>query len=183
MSRIGRLPITVPDSVAVNISANLIVVKGPKGELSLAFPSQVEVKFADGQIQVQSAASNLHGLFRSLIANNVKGVTDGWVKTLELSGTGYRANATGSELNLSLGLSHPVVVKAPPEISFAVNENKIVVMGINKTLVGEVAAKIRALRPADVYKAKGFKYEGEVIRRKAGKAAKAGATGAGAGGK
>lgn len=176
MSRIGRQPITIPQSVTVTVTGLTVAVKGPKGELNLPVSNQVQVKIKDGQVLVDSAAPNLHGLFRSLIANNVTGVTDGWTKVLELSGTGYRAAINGTELNLSLGLSHPVVVKAPAGISFAVEENKITVSGIDKALVGEVAAKIRHLRPADVYKAKGFKYAGEVIRLKPGKAAKAGAT-------
>jgi len=180
MSRIGRQIIIIPESVTIIQSSQTVVVKGPKGELTLRLPEQVQLKVQDGQARVESSASNLHGLFRSLIANNVVGVTDGWTKVLELSGTGYRATTTGSELNLSLGLSHPVAVTAPVGISFAVVENKITVAGIDKVQVGEVAAKIRRLRPADVYKAKGFKYEGEVIRLKPGKAAKAGATGTGA---
>lgn len=180
MSRIGRQPIIIPESVTITQTGQTVVVKGPKGELTLRMPDQVQLKVQDGQARVESPAPNLHGLFRSLIANNVTGVTDGWTKVLELSGTGYRAATTGAELNLSLGLSHPVTVTAPAGISFAVVENKITVMGIDKALVGEVAAKIRGLRPADVYKAKGFKYEGEIIRLKPGKAAKAGATGTGA---
>lgn len=177
MSRIGRQPIIIPESVTLTLTGQTVVVKGPKGELTLRMPDQVQLKMQEGQAVVESPAPNLHGLFRSLIANNVTGVTDGWTKVLELSGTGYRAATNGAELNLSLGLSHPVVVTAPAGISFTVEENKITVMGIDKALVGEVAAKIRGLRPADVYKAKGFKYAGEVIRLKPGKAAKAGATG------
>jgi large subunit ribosomal protein L6 len=173
MSRIGKLPITVPQSATVTISGKTIVVKGPKGELSLTIPDQVTVVQEADKLIVTSDASNLHGLIRTLVANNVHGVTEGWSKVLEVNGTGYRAATTGSELNLSLGFSHPVIIKAPAGISFQVVENKITVSGFDKTLVGEVAAKIRKTRPADPYKAKGMKYEGEVIRRKAGKAAKA----------
>ncbi len=178
MSRIGKLPISLPAATAVSVNNNQVVVKGPKGELTLNIPGAVKVTLEGNKVIVASTASNLHGLIRSLIANNVHGVSEGWSKTLEITGTGYRATATPSELNMSLGFSHPVIVKAPAGITFAVNENKIVVSGIDKVLVGEVAAKIRKSRPADVYKAKGVKYEGEYIHRKAGKAAKAGATGA-----
>jgi len=182
MSRIGRLPITIPEAVTVTVTGKEVTVKGLKGELSWTTPKVVEVKIEDGRVIVSSSQSNLHGLSRSLIANMVVGVNTGWSKTLELSGTGYRAATTGGELNLALGFSHPVVIKAPVGVTFAVNENKIVVSGADKILVGEVAAKIRRLRPADPYKAKGFKYEGEIIRRKAGKAAKTGAGPAATGG-
>ncbi len=177
MSRIGKLPIIVPKTVTVDIRDGLVVVSGPKGELTTKIPSEVKVTRDGDKVIVNSEMSNLHGLIRTLINNCVLGVTDGWTKVLELNGTGYRANTTGAELNLALGFSHPVVVKAPTGITFTVVENKITVLGADKVVVGEVAAKIRRLRPADVYKAKGFKYEGEIIRRKAGKAAKAGATG------
>ncbi|MDO8488043.1 MAG: 50S ribosomal protein L6 [bacterium] len=180
MSRIGRQPITIPSGVTVTVTGQTVTVVGSKGELTLHVPAQVKVEVKDNQAVVTSAAPNLHGLFRTLVANQVVGVSTGWEKGLELSGTGYRAATSGSELNLSLGFSHPVVVKAPAGITFKVEENKITVAGIDKVLVGEVAAKIRHLRPADVYKAKGLKYVGEVIRRKPGKAAKAGATGAAA---
>lgn len=177
MSRVGRQPITIPETVTVTVTGREVTTKGPKGELTLVIPEQVQVQVQEGKVIVSSAMPNLHGLFRSLIANNITGVTSGWTKTLELSGTGYRASTDGGKLNLSLGLSHPVTVAAPEGITFAVAENKITVSGANKVLVGEMAAHLRNLRPADVYKAKGFKYEGEVIRRKPGKAAKAGATG------
>lgn len=175
MSRIGKLPITIPSTVKVVLGDNVVVVNGPKGELSLNIPPQVKVTVDDNKILVASEASNLHGLIRSLLANNVRGASDGWSKTLEINGTGFRATTNGSELNMSLGFSHPVIIKAPVGVTFTVNENKIVVAGFDKVLVGEIAAKIRKARPADVYKAKGLKYEGEYIRRKAGKAAKAGA--------
>ena len=167
----------------MSINGSKVGVTGPKGSLEWIMPGGVEAKNEDGKIVVSAKLSNLHGLSRSLIANMVKGVGDGWSKTLELSGTGYRASTNGAELNLSLGFSHPVVVKAPEGMTFEVTENKIRILGIDKVKVGEVAAKIRLLRPADPYKAKGLKYEDEVIRRKAGKAAKAGAVGAGTGGK
>ncbi len=183
MSRIGRQPITIPDTATVVVSGSTVVVKGPKGELSLKLPVGVQVRVEGQEVKVSSTQSNLHGLIRSLIANNVHGVTEGWTKALELSGTGYRSSTNGTELNLSLGLSHPVVIKAPQGITFAVEENKISVQGFDKVQVGEVAAHIRGWRPADVYKAKGLKYVGEVIRRKAGKAAKTGPATAGGGGK
>lgn len=173
MSRIGRLPIPIPEGVTVTVNGNRIGVIGPKGQLEWTMPNEVEAKNEEGKVMVTAKLSNLHGLSRSLIANMVKGVSAGWSKTLELSGTGYRASTNGAELNLSLGFSHPVVVKAPKGMSFEVTENKIKVLGIDKVKVGEVAAKIRSWRPADPYKAKGLKYEGEVIKRKAGKAAKA----------
>lgn len=176
MSKIGKKPITIQDTVTVTVTGDRIVISGPKGELSLNIPSSVEVKFENNQIIVTSKESNMWGLIRSLLNNMVLGVTTGWTKTLELSGTGYRANTTGTELNLSLGFSHPVVIKAPAGIKFEVLENKIKVLGTDKGMVGQVASQIRDLRPADPYKAKGFKYEGEVIIKKAGKAAKAGAT-------
>ncbi|KKS33257.1 MAG: 50S ribosomal protein L6 [Candidatus Amesbacteria bacterium GW2011_GWA2_42_12] len=177
MSRIGKLPISIPASITVDIRDGLVVVSGPKGELATKIPTGVKVTREEDKIIVNSEMSNLHGLIRTLINNCVLGVTQGWTRVLELNGTGYRANTTGAELNLALGFSHPVVVKAPTGITFTIAENKITVLGADKVVVGEVAAKIRKLRPADVYKAKGFKYEGEVIRRKAGKAAKAGTTG------
>lgn len=175
MSRIGKLPITIPNGVTVTVDSNRVTTVGPKGTLVLTVPAAVKVTMQDSQIRVDSEQSNLHGLIRSLLANNVHGVAEGWSKSLELSGTGYRAAVAGTDLNLALGFSHPVIIKAPTGISFQVLENKITVLGADKTLVGEIAAKIRGKRPADPYKAKGLKYEGEVIRRKAGKAAKAGA--------
>ncbi len=175
MSRIGRQPIQIPAGVTVRVDGREVVTAGPKGELKLVLPGAVTVAVEGDQAVVKSEMSNLHGLFRSLLANNIKGVAEGWSKILELSGTGYRAATNGTELNLALGFSHPVVVTAPAGITFSVVENKITVSGIDKVTVGEVAAKVRHFRPADVYKAKGLKYEGEVIRRKPGKAAKAGA--------
>ena len=176
MSRIGKKPINIQDTVKVTVIGDRIQISGPKGELNLDIPHGVEVKVENNQILVTAKLSNMWGLVRSLLNNMVIGVTDGWTKTLELSGTGYRANTTGTELNLALGFSHPIVVKAPEGIKFEVIENKIKVMGTDKGLVGQIAAQIRSYRPADPYKAKGFKYEGEVIVKKPGKSAKAGAT-------
>jgi large subunit ribosomal protein L6 len=138
--------------------------------------AKVEVEENEIKVKIEGDENgSIHGLTRSLVANMVKGVTDGFTKTLELAGTGFRATTDGSELQLALGFSHPVIVKAPAGISFEVKENKINVRGTDKGLVGEVTAKIRTLKPADPYKLKGFKYENEVIIKKAGKAAKAGA--------
>ena len=179
MSRISKIPIIVPADISVSVSGSQVKVSGPKGDLTWVFPERMVVKVTDGKVLVSSEATevdNLLGLTRSLIANMVKGVKEGWSRVLELNGTGYRANVAGPDLNLALGFSHPVVVAAPAGIAFEVKENKIYVRGADKALVGEMAAKIRALRPADPYKAKGFKYEGEVIVKKAGKTAKAGAT-------
>jgi large subunit ribosomal protein L6 len=175
MSRIGKLPIKLAENVTVKVTGGLVEVTGPKGNLSLNLHPAAEVVVKDNQVVVSvknEESKNIHGLTRSLIANMVHGVVEEWVKILELSGTGFRASATGDELQLALGFSHPVKVSAPSGIKFDVKENKISVTGIDKALVGEIAAKIRGLKPADPYKAKGFKYENEVIRRKAGKAAK-----------
>lgn len=169
MSRIGNKSIQIPAGAKVTKSGNIISVTGPKGELSFMVPAAVEL----GDVIKVTGESNLTGLTRTLIANAIKGVTEEWTKTLELSGTGYRVQGSGKQITLSLGFSHQVVVDAPEGVSFDTKENRIVVRGVNRETIGEVAAKIRKLRPADPYKAKGFKYEGEVIVRKAGKAAKA----------
>ncbi len=178
MSRIGKLPIKLPTGVTLSITPSDLEVKGPNGDLKMKINQAVYVEVKDDVAYVKTkeeGASSLHGLTRSLIANMVRGVTEGWSKTLELSGTGYRAATTGSELQLNLGFSHPVSVKAPTGVTFEVKEAKITIKGADKMIVGEIAAKIRGLRPADPYKAKGFRYEGEIIIKKAGKAAKAGA--------
>jgi len=177
MSRIAKIPVTIPEGVQVNLENRKVTVTGPKGTLFIHLGGQVKVVIDGNMVKVELGSEeekNLPGLTRTLIANMVQGVTSGWGKVLELNGTGYRATTNGSDLNLALGFSHPVVIKAPTGIAFEVKENKITVRGADKSLVGEVAAKIRALRPADPYKLKGFKYEGEIIIKKAGKAAKAG---------
>src|SRR5690349_17565225 len=179
MSRIGRKPIAVPSGVSVNISGSTVTVKGPKGELShtVADPIRVE-KGDDGQFSVsrpddERKSKELHGLTRTLIANMVVGVTEGYRKSLEIAGTGYRVTAKGSDLEFALGFSHPVVVKAPQGITFTVERPTLFhIAGIDKQQVGEVAANIRKIRPPEPYKGKGVKYVGEVIRRKAGKAGK-----------
>ncbi len=179
MSRIGRLPIPVPSGVDVNIDGRRVTVKGPKGELSHTVAEPITIgKNDDGTILVERPNDErqsraLHGLSRTLVHNMVVGVTEGYVKNLEIVGTGYRVQARGSDLEFALGFSHPVPVKAPDGISFEVQTpTKFAVRGIDKQKVGEVAANIRKLRKPDPYKGKGVRYSGEVVRRKAGKAGK-----------
>jgi large subunit ribosomal protein L6 len=179
MSRIGRLPISVPSGVSVDIDGSTVTVKGPKGTLSHEVASPIEVaKDEDGTLTVtrpndERLSRSLHGLTRTLVSNMVIGVTDGYTKALEISGTGYRVVAKGTDLEFALGYSHPILIEAPEGISFAVESpTKFSVSGIDKQQVGEVAAKLRKLRKPDPYKGKGVRYAGEVIRRKAGKAGK-----------
>lgn len=183
MSKIARIPVTIKEGVNVSLDGNVVKVSGIKGELSFIVPLGIKAKIEDGKVIISQSKENdkdtkaLFGLTRASIANMVKGVSIGFEKKLELSGVGYRAQADGSVLTLNVGYSHPVVVKYD-NINFSVSENVITVSGINKTLVGDVASKIRSIRPPEPYKGKGIKYENEKIRRKAGKAAKAlGATG------
>ena len=181
MSRIGKLPITLPKGVEVKVNGQSVSVKGPKGELVRAFHQLVKVDQADGTLTVTRAndtqlARAIHGLSRSLLANMVTGVSTGYVRDLEISGTGYRAVLAGKKLQLALGFSHPIEIDPPAGITFATETpQKVRVAGADKEVVGEIAAKIRALRVPDPYKAKGVKYAGEYIRRKAGKAGKVGA--------
>jgi large subunit ribosomal protein L6 len=179
MSRIGKLPVPVPSGVDVAIDGQNVTVKGPKGTLSHVVAEPITVNRAeDGTIAVvrpdeERISKSLHGLSRTLIANMVVGVTSGYSKTLEIVGTGYRVTAKGNDLEFALGYSHPVPVAAPEGITFRVEApTRFVVEGIDKQQVGEVAAKIRKLRKPDPYKGKGVRYQGEVIRRKAGKAGK-----------
>ena len=179
MSRIGRLPIPVPSGVDVTIDGRRVTVKGPKGELTHTVAEPITIgKSDDGSLQVERPDDEresraLHGLSRTLVANMVLGVTEGYVKNLEIVGTGYRVQARGGDLEFALGFSHPVPVKAPDGISFEVQTpTKFAVRGIDKQKVGEVAANIRKLRKPDPYKGKGVRYAGEVVRRKAGKAGK-----------
>jgi large subunit ribosomal protein L6 len=173
MSRIGKSAIEIPEGVTVKVKDGVVEVNGPKGTLQLKMHQQAGIEIKDGKIRVKAPEnlSHIHGMTRALINNMIKGTAEGWEKTIELSGTGYKASTNGSELQLALGFSHPVVVKALPGITFEVKENKITVRGADKITVGEVAARVRGLKPADPYKAKGFKYEGEIIIHKAGKAA------------
>ena len=179
MSRIGRLPIPVPSGVDVQIDGRAVTVKGPKGTLTHTVAEPIEIKRDDdGTLKVERPNDErqnraLYGLSRTLVANMVIGVTDGYTKTLEIVGTGYRVQARGSDLEFALGFSHPVPVPAPEGITFRVEApTRFVVEGIDKQQVGEVAAKIRKLRKPDPYKGKGVRYQGEVIKRKAGKAGK-----------
>jgi large subunit ribosomal protein L6 len=177
MSRIGRKPVAVPDAVSVEIGAGNIAVKGPKGELSQAFSADMTVAQEDGTIVVTRPTDRgehraLHGLTRSLIANMVEGVTDGFEKRLEIQGVGYRAALKGKNLELALGYSHPVPIAAPDGIDFEVPQpTEIIVRGIDKQLVGQVAADIRKRRPPEPYKGKGIRYKGEQVLRKVGKRA------------
>lgn len=178
MSRIGKSPIPVPTGVEVNVSGAEVSVKGPKGQLSLTVSSPISVAVSDGQVVVsrpddERLSKSLHGLTRTLIANQIIGVTQGFVKELEIVGTGYRVAAKGQDLEFALGYSHPILVKPPQGISFAVEgNNKVIVSGIDKQAVGEVAANLRKLRKPEPYKGKGVRYAGEYVRRKAGKAGK-----------
>ena len=179
MSRIGRLPIPVPGGVDVTIDGQTLSVKGPKGTLNHTVASPITVERGeDGTLQVQRPDDEresraLHGLSRTLIANMITGVTEGYTKTLEIVGVGYRVQARGSDLEFALGFSHPVPVKAPEGISFAVESpTRLRVTGIDKQQVGEVAAKIRKIRKPDPYKGKGVRYQGEVVKRKVGKTGK-----------
>jgi large subunit ribosomal protein L6 len=178
MSRIGRKPIPVPAGVDVNIDGQTVRIKGPKGELSHTVAEPITVERDDGVLYVsrpndERRAKELHGLSRTLVANMVVGVTEGYRKSLEINGTGYRVQQKGTDLEFALGFSHPVVVAAPEGITFTVERPTLFhVSGIDKQQVGEVAANIRKIRPPEPYKGKGVKYQGEVIRRKAGKAGK-----------
>ncbi|MEZ7996063.1 MAG: 50S ribosomal protein L6 [Actinomycetales bacterium] len=178
MSRIGKLPIPLPAGVTVEINGQDVAVKGPKGELKLTVSKPITVSQEDGSVIVarpddEAVSKSLHGLTRSLIANNVHGVSEGFTKALEIVGTGYRAALKGATVELSLGFSHPVFVTPPEGITLVVEGNtKIIVSGIDKQAVGEMAANIRKLRKPEPYKGKGVRYEGERVRRKAGKAGK-----------
>jgi large subunit ribosomal protein L6 len=178
MSRIGKLPIPVPAGVEVKIDGQNIEVKGPKGTLSHVVPAPITIVLEDNTITVtrpdeERLSRSLHGLTRTLIANNIHGVTQGFTKGLEIVGTGYRVTAKGADLEFALGYSHPITVQPPAGITFSVEGNtKLTVSGIDKQAVGEVAANIRKLRKPEPYKGKGVRYAGEVVRRKAGKSGK-----------
>ncbi len=180
MSRIGKQPIPIPDRVSVDIDGATVTVKGPKGELARQLNPAIRITRADGQIIVTRPDDEprhraLHGLTRTLVANMVAGVANGFTKTLELQGVGYRVQKQGNNIVLSVGYSHPVEIAPPPGIEFAVEgTNRIHVQGIDKELVGQVAANVRSVRPPEPYKGKGIRYAGEVVRRKAGKAGKGG---------
>lgn len=178
MSRIGKQPIPVPSGVEVKIDGSTVTVKGPKGELSQTFSEEMTVTLENGELIVARPSDErthraLHGLTRSLIANMVTGVSQGFFKNLEIVGVGYRAALKGTDLEMQLGFSHPVLVTAEPGITFEVPApTKITVSGIDKQRVGQVAAEVRRWRPPEPYKGKGVRYQGEHVRRKLGKAAK-----------
>ena len=177
MSRIGKQPIELPSGVNVAISSGRVQVNGPLGELSQNVPARMQIEQDDGSLVVKRPTERgddraLHGLTRSLIANMVEGVTKGFEKRLELQGVGYRATLRGTDLELNVGFSHPVVVKPPQGISFEVPDaTSVLVKGIDKQQVGEIAAEVRKVRPPEPYKGKGIRYEGEYVRRKVGKRA------------
>ncbi|OGH23562.1 MAG: 50S ribosomal protein L6 [Candidatus Levybacteria bacterium RIFCSPLOWO2_01_FULL_38_13] len=185
MSKIGGKSINIKEGVSVTFEGNSVRTEGPKGSLVFEIPKGISVKTGDGKVQAaqdlpagrqgkaEKETRSLFGLTRATIANMIKGVSEGFEKKLELSGVGYRAQISGEDLILNIGYSHPVKVKPEPGIKLSLSDNVIVVSGIDKTLVGNTAAKIRAIRPPEPYKGKGIKYQGEVIRRKVGKAAKA----------
>jgi len=179
MSKIGKKPIVVTAGVNVSVTGQNVVISGPKGQLSFVVPEGIKAEVVDGQIIVSQVKKNdietnaLFGLTRAMLNNLVKGVSEGFEKKLELSGVGYRAQAAGNVLTLSVGFSHQVIIKADQGITFTVAENIITISGSDKVMIGDVAAKVRAVRPPEPYKGKGIKYVGERIRRKAGKAAKA----------
>ncbi len=178
MSRIGKLPVQIPDGVEVKLEGNLVIAKGPMGTEQVQVRDEIEVKIEGKEIiltrKVDDRKSrSLHGLSRTLVNNAVIGVKEGFTKKLEIQGVGYRAQMQGNAINLQLGYSHPVIIEPPQGIKIAVEANtKISVTGSNKQMVGDVAAQIRSKRPPEVYKGKGVRYEGEYVRRKAGKAGK-----------
>jgi large subunit ribosomal protein L6 len=177
MSRIGKLPVDLPQGVEVTINGQEISVKGPKGSLTRTIHKGIKIEQKDNRIVLalpegKGSLRPFYGTERALVANMVKGVSDGWSKQMELIGTGYRAEVNGSTLSLTVGYSHPIKVEGPEGISFKVEKNVVTVMGIDKEMVGLISARIRAVRPPEPYKGKGIKYVGEIIRRKAGKAAK-----------
>lgn len=178
MSRIGKRPISIPAKVQVTINGQEIAVKGPKGELSRVLPGQINVEQDGETLRVvrrdeSRSARQLHGLCRTLVANMVEGVSQGFQRRLEIQGVGYRAQVQGRNLVLTVGYSHPVQIEPPAGIQMAVENNtNVIVSGIDKEVVGNLAAQIRAVRPPEVYKGKGIRYAGEFVRRKAGKAGK-----------
>ena len=182
MSRIGKKPVVLPAGVTVTVGAdNLLTVKGPKGELKQAIDREMKIEVKDGELEVgrptdQIRHRALHGLYRSLVANMVKGVTEGYKRQLELIGVGFKASSQGNILDLALGYSHNIIFEIPKELKLATEQNKgenpkITLEGTDKQLIGQVAAKIRGLRKPEPYKGKGVRYMGEVVRKKAGKAA------------
>lgn len=178
MSRIGNTPVEIPKDVSVVVSSANVMVKGPKGELTVVIPAGITVS-QEGSALVAARKRNdtrvkaLHGTIVALLTNAVNGVTKGWTKQLELQGVGYRATLNGTDIVLNVGFSHAVTVKPPAGVTFVVTEGKITISGIDKHLVGQVAASMRAIKPPEPYKGKGIRYVGEHVRKKAGKSAKA----------
>lgn len=177
MSRIGKTPVVLPNGVSAEVRPHLMVIKGPRGELNVPLPSGVKVVSTDTKLVIEKTGTDqilpaLHGTLRAILNNAVVGVSQGWKKELELVGVGFRATVSGADLVLTVGFSHPVTISPPEGITLAVKEGKIVVSGIDKHLVGQVAANIRRIKPPEPYKGKGIKYVGEYIRKKAGKSAK-----------
>ncbi|KPJ70745.1 50S ribosomal protein L6 [Microgenomates bacterium DG_75] len=187
MSRIGQQPVKIPEGVEADYRQGVLVIKGPKGELKQKIRSELNVAIGKGEISVMRKKNDkfsrsLHGLTRTLIANMIKGMTEGYSKVLKLVGTGYRVKKEGEKLVLSLGFSHPVEIEPIKGVQFEVPDKETIkVLGVDKGLVGQVAAKIRQIRPPEPYKGKGIRYEGEEVRRKPGKAGKVGAAGFGPG--
>ncbi|MBI2268068.1 MAG: 50S ribosomal protein L6 [Candidatus Blackburnbacteria bacterium] len=178
MSKIGKKPLIIPEGVTLQKEGRMLRVLGPKGELSFNLPVGVEVVIKDDTVnivQTDGDTTRLVGLYGRLIANAIVGVVEGWTKTLELIGTGYRARLEGNDLVLALGFSHPIRITAPAGVSFSVEENRIKVLGSNREVVGQIAANIRMMRPPEPYQGKGVRYQNEYVRRKAGKSAKTGA--------
>lgn len=178
MSKIGKLPVEIPQDVKVDVEDGVVKVSGPRGKLERKFPKMVSVLTKDSKVIVESVgkskqAKAMHGTTRAIISNMVAGVSEGWSKVLELVGTGYRAEGSGSRLTLTVGYSHPVEIEASEGITFKVEKTQVIVEGTDKELVGKIAAEIRAVRPPEPYKGKGIKYKDEVVRRKPGKAVKA----------
>jgi large subunit ribosomal protein L6 len=178
MSKIGKQPVIIPAGVTVEVSGHTVKVAGTKGTLEKHFPPEINVEVKEGKVLVTAKGNgkyimSLHGTTRALINNDVKGVSEGWNKQLELVGTGFKAEVAGKTLSLTVGYNHPVKIEAPEGITFKVEKTIITVEGANREVVGQVAADIRGVRPPEPYKGKGIKYVDEVIRRKAGKAAAA----------
>lgn len=178
MSKIGKQPVIIPAGVTVEVNGHTVKVTGPKGILEKHFPPEISVAVSEGKVQVSAKGSgkyvmSLFGTTRALINNDVKGVSEGWFKKLELVGTGFKAEVIGKEISLIVGYNHPVKIEAPEGITFKVEKTIITVEGTNREIVGQVAADIRGVRPPEPYKGKGIKYVDEIIRRKAGKAAAA----------
>ena len=178
MSRVGKTPISIPVGTTLTKHDSEVKVTGPKGSLTVAIPVGLDMESKTNQVflvsKTQQDLKNLHGLTRALLANALIGVTKGWSKQVELVGVGYRVTGGEKELIFNIGFTHPIKITAPPNISFAISENnKVVINGLDKQLVGDVAAKIRNFRPPEPYKGKGIRYQGEIVRKKAGKAVKA----------